>query len=94
MKTIKEKVSLGSVCFGDVEWEYVEPMHPHIHGNPYDMLVKSGWYEYKIKSREILDFEKVFIEVEKEVPDTIKEILKENNLTKKELIEWINSNYK
>ena len=52
-------------------------------------------YEYLFNSSKLLPIDqntKVFIEVEE--PETLKEFLEENNIPKKELVQWLNKNYK
>ena len=52
-------------------------------------------YIYTFSSSELLpNIETMECFVEVEEPETLKEFLEENNIPKKELVQWLNKNYK
>lgn len=51
-------------------------------------------YTYEFKTHEPIDTETLECFVEVDVPETLAEFRQMNNLSKEELTEWLNKNYK
>ena len=83
MKKVKKRVNLN-----------IELTEINCYGNDCNYLSRQNEFIYRIQTNEQIDLETIEFYVEVEEPETYKEFKKEHNLNSKQLIEWLNKNYK
>lgn len=60
----------------------------------FDSIESRGTFRYEFTTREPFDFKSLECTIEIDVPETLTEFREVNNLSKDDLIQWLNKNYK
>ena len=83
MKTKEREIEIGDY---DIIAEY--------NGDFWDSECRSIRYKHTFFFDKLINLKDAKLIIKEEIPETIKEFIKENNTTKKQVLEFLNKNYK